>query len=48
MEQGLAASLAGTQTYGNGSGNTTTHAYGGTVDKPKGKKKMACKKKVKK
>lgn len=45
MEQGLAASLAGTQTYGNGSGNTTTHAYGGTVDKSK---KRTSKKKVKK
>lgn len=38
MEQGLA------QMYGQGSGNTVTHSYGGTIDKPKQKTK---KKKVK-
>ena len=43
MEQGLAASSAGTQVYGDGRGNTTTHHYAGTVDS-KGKKKVACKK----
>lgn len=44
MEQGLAAMSAGLNTYGDGSNNTVRHSYGGTVDKPKGKKKMACKK----
>lgn len=27
--------LAGVMTYGTGAGNTITHAYGGTVDKPR-------------
>lgn len=44
MGEGLASVMAGAQTYGDGSGNTTTHAYGGTVDKPK----KTTKKKVKK
>lgn len=44
MGEGLASVMAGAQMYGNGSGNTTTHAYGGTVDKPK----KTTKKKVKK
>jgi hypothetical protein len=40
MEQGLA------MMYGSGEGNTVTSSYGGTIDrpKPKGKKKVACKK----
>ena len=36
MEQGLAE--ASTQKYGSGEGNTTTHAYGGLMDKLKKKK----------
>ena len=44
MEQGLAAMSAGLNTYGDGSNNTVRHSYGGTVDKPKKEKKMACKK----
>jgi hypothetical protein len=39
VEQGLAASSASTQTYGNGSGNTVTHHYAGAVDKKKVKEK---------
>ena len=38
MEQGLA------QTYGSGEGQNVTHYYAGIIDKPKRKKKMACKK----
>lgn len=44
MEQGLAAHV--TNTYGDGSGNTTTHYYAGAKITPKKKgAKMACKKK---
>ena len=47
MGEGLAAQAAGVHMYGSGSGNTVTHSYGGTIDKPKEKKKVACKKKPK-
>ena len=40
MEDGLANRMV----YGDGSSNTITHKYGGTINKDK---KMACKKKKK-
>lgn len=46
MDQGLAAQAAGVQMYGSGSGNTVTHSYGGTIDRPK-ENKAAGKKKPK-
>lgn len=34
MEQGLAYSLAGSNTYGSGVGQNTGHYYAGTIDNP--------------
>lgn len=45
--EGLASQLAGsgnTMMYGDGGGNTITHHYAGTLDKPKKKRKRKCKK----
>lgn len=35
MDGAATSGLAGVMAYGTGAGNTITHAYGGTVDKPR-------------
>ena len=45
--EGLAATLATTNTYGSGEGQNTKHHYAGTEDKKKSTMKKKCKPKGK-